>query len=1001
MGLAQNQLSEEIRSLFQGTITPRNTRIATALGITNDDIRRARELGNLGTFLKTRFEAISKSGERLADTFSGQVNAASDAFKQLIAESSKPLFGQLKAGLKDFNTKIFKDLQDEPIIDPQALKVFDQLFKGIAQGVRNIRASFSDLDIQGFADTFGLIGRSIGTIATVIGATFSSAFKTASPLLTLFNTILNVLNGTFTLVKALDERFGGVLSTITFSVLRVGALIFGLKRLAALTRSLWVGAKLFTTAMSGATLVATAAEVKFLSIAQSLAKMRAAAVALSRPILIAAGALLVLDLALKAFGVEGGAIGAIGDLFGKLNDAIDSTVGSWIGLNEEADKVSSDAPGIIADGFKQLREEVQELSETIRVDLIRSTAAFADQAAALKLTPSGAEQLRTLSNIFLDSAKALEDAKKALNTTFTDQATIENSLARLRLDSSAPDERNLENLRLRLVKERNQLQKGIDELRKKLPNAFNSGNAFARGSAELLENLNSLVESQRKKSEEILKVEKQIEDVKKQDEELEGRINAKLVERASLLQTIDELERGVLQKQAKAIELAAEEARVQFESSRPGLELDAIRERAVTDLLRIGDEGRIRALDAIVTARRAELDAAEQLQRRNNDISQQLDLIARFGEINADWAVKARLAAEEHLFYLLQQRDALGEIEQAQIARLQEEARLAKLRETGSIGDGFSETLKKLANEKDSLFLVGENLAQGIFTGIPETLGSIVTTSLRDGFSSAEAADAFRNLLFNSIGQFVQDLATAFLANLLGGGAADLLGTEAAIAGVQQAVLTMATSSTTAATTIGSALSTGAGAIITAGNAAAAAIYAAAAAASLAGTGAGAGQIVGAAFGAFATGGPVPNNVQGFAGGGTPRRRRPLGLDPRDTIPAMLRPGEWVIRPEAVKHYGHRLFAMLNGRKINRTALSGIRGAAGPAVAPPRSGGYATGGPVARTPSAPSSPSVQTVLQFHDEQTLDRALAAGSQSMVRFTRHRRAQMRSALGLQES
>jgi len=58
---------------------------------------------------------------------------------------------------------------------------------------------------------------------------------------------------------------------------------------------------------------------------------------------------------------------------------------------------------------------------------------------------------------------------------------------------------------------------------------------------------------------------------------------------------------------------------------------------------------------------------------------------------------------------------------------------------------------------------------------------------------------------------------------------------------------------------------------------------------------------------------------------------------------------------------------------------------------------FATGGPVLRS-AGDSAPVVQNVLQFHDEQTMDRSLAAGPDSMLRFARTHRASYRAALGV---
>lgn len=79
-------------------------------------------------------------------------------------------------------------------------------------------------------------------------------------------------------------------------------------------------------------------------------------------------------------------------------------------------------------------------------------------------------------------------------------------------------------------------------------------------------------------------------------------------------------------------------------------------------------------------------------------------------------------------------------------------------------------------------------------------------------------------------------------------------------------------------------------------------------------------------------------------GGGDPPRAG------TDTIPALLTPGEWVIRRPAVKRYGADLLHAINSMRIPRETLAGMmRGPAAPRVAR-----FADGGPVATAGSGPA-----------------------------------------------
>ena len=102
-----------------------------------------------------------------------------------------------------------------------------------------------------------------------------------------------------------------------------------------------------------------------------------------------------------------------------------------------------------------------------------------------------------------------------------------------------------------------------------------------------------------------------------------------------------------------------------------------------------------------------------------------------------------------------------------------------------------------------------------------------------------------------------------------------------------------------------------------------------------------------------------------------------------------------MIRPESVRKYGHNLLSMLNQGRLNPALL---RGAAAPVTGPTPKRSFATGGAVMAQPggSGGSEATIVRTLQFHDEQTMDRALAAGPESMLRFVRRQRAGFRAAL-----
>ena len=95
------------------------------------------------------------------------------------------------------------------------------------------------------------------------------------------------------------------------------------------------------------------------------------------------------------------------------------------------------------------------------------------------------------------------------------------------------------------------------------------------------------------------------------------------------------------------------------------------------------------------------------------------------------------------------------------------------------------------------------------------------------------------------------------------------------------------------------------------------------------------------------------------------RRFKPAGMaaggSSTDTVPALLTPGEWVIRKPAVARYGSGLLHAINSMQVPRAALQNM-------LAPPQVRRFAYGGPVSfntpeRSMAAPGGSSITVNLQ--------------------------------------
>ncbi|NPU85555.1 MAG: phage tail tape measure protein [Syntrophaceae bacterium] len=117
IGLQMNQLGEETRSLLTAAIDPRNSRIATVLGIRNEDIRQYKgNADELFRFLMEKLSAYRVAGIESQNTWAGLWSNAKDIVSQALGKRLEPLFDALKAELKSLADSIV-------VIDDKAQKI--------------------------------------------------------------------------------------------------------------------------------------------------------------------------------------------------------------------------------------------------------------------------------------------------------------------------------------------------------------------------------------------------------------------------------------------------------------------------------------------------------------------------------------------------------------------------------------------------------------------------------------------------------------------------------------------------------------------------------------------------------------------------------------------------------------------------------------------------------------------------------------------------------------
>jgi hypothetical protein len=95
LGLPSWQLAQEGRALLTGNID-HNAMVARTLGITNEQVSKAKAQGRLYEFIEQRLKGLNEAGARANQTFSGQWSNLQDRLQQMFGQAGEPAFNALK-----------------------------------------------------------------------------------------------------------------------------------------------------------------------------------------------------------------------------------------------------------------------------------------------------------------------------------------------------------------------------------------------------------------------------------------------------------------------------------------------------------------------------------------------------------------------------------------------------------------------------------------------------------------------------------------------------------------------------------------------------------------------------------------------------------------------------------------------------------------------------------------------------------------------------------------
>lgn len=250
VGVAQNQLAEEIRALvIPGAATARSSRIFTTFGFSRDQIENARAQNRLAELFEKRLGVLSTVGDQAGKTFT-RAKAQLQAFVEiLLTQASTPFFDSVKKVLLDVSALLLKvNTNAAGVIvgftpNPKIVGALQDIFNFLSAGVERAGAFIRTLnfdtvqkDVRGVIavlqiveDVIFAIARALGTIAGSAGTLvdiFGPVLKVLSPVLG----VLIQIRATFLLMILTAKGFGGIFNGFLASALLAKAGISQLRQ---------------------------------------------------------------------------------------------------------------------------------------------------------------------------------------------------------------------------------------------------------------------------------------------------------------------------------------------------------------------------------------------------------------------------------------------------------------------------------------------------------------------------------------------------------------------------------------------------------------------------------------------------------------------------------------------------------------------------------------------------------------------------------------------------
>ena len=165
LGIRSEQILQESRALLTGNITE-DAAAAKLLGITSQDIAKAKEGGQLFEFLSAKMSAFAEAGKRGQNTFATAASNLEDALTQLKGRVAEPIFSALSAEILKINVALG---------DPKVAASMAQFGQTIASVVQMVLQLIQALIRN--ANLLAILGRGAVTASAGIAA-FATVYKT-------------------------------------------------------------------------------------------------------------------------------------------------------------------------------------------------------------------------------------------------------------------------------------------------------------------------------------------------------------------------------------------------------------------------------------------------------------------------------------------------------------------------------------------------------------------------------------------------------------------------------------------------------------------------------------------------------------------------------------------------------------------------------------------------------------------------------------------------------